>query len=70
MINAIREIYEAGVEVGEVKKTIDGEVAYLVLSLIDFCLHMDQVQPHISDPQRPERLLRLAFQGIQKGTEY
>ncbi len=69
MINAIREIYEAGVEVGEVKKTADGEVAYLVLSLIDFCLHMDQVQPQLSDPQRPERLLRLAFQGIQKGTE-
>ena len=69
MINAIQKIYEAGVAGGEVKKTADGEVAYLVLSLIDFCIHMDQVQPHLSDPQRPERLLRLAFQGIKKGTE-
>ena len=69
MINAIQKIYEAGVAGGEVEKTADGEVAYLVLSLIDFCLHMDQVQPHLSDPQRPERLLRLAFQGIKKGTE-
>jgi AcrR family transcriptional regulator len=69
MINAIHQIYEAGVDGGEVKKTADGEVAYLVLSLIDFCLHMDQIQPQLSDPQRPERLLRLAFQGINKGTE-
>ena len=69
MINAIEKIYETGVAGGEVKKTVDGEVVYLVLSLIDFCLHMDQVQPHLSDPQRPERLLRLAFQGIKKGTE-
>ncbi len=70
MINAIREIYSAGLASGEVKKAAADEVAYLVLSLIDFCLHMDQVQPQISDPQRPERLLRLAFQGIQKGTEH
>ena len=69
MINAIHQIYEAGVDGGEVKKTAADEVAYLVLSLIDFCLHIDQVQPQLSDPQRPERLLRLAFQGIKKGTE-
>jgi AcrR family transcriptional regulator len=69
MINAIHKIYEAGVDGGEVKKTAADEVAYLVLSLIDFCLHMDQVQPQLSDPQRPERLLRLAFQGIKKGME-
>jgi AcrR family transcriptional regulator len=69
MMNAIHKIYEAGVDGGEVKKTAADEVAYLVLSLIDFCVHMDQVQPQLSDPQRPERLLRLAFQGIQKETE-
>jgi TetR/AcrR family transcriptional regulator len=69
MIDAICEIYNAGIAGGEVKKTAATEVAYLVLSLIDFCLHMDQVQPQSSDPQRPERLLRMAFQGINKGTE-
>ena len=69
MLDAIRNIYNAGVDSGEVKKIAADEVAYLVLSLIDFCLHIDQVQPHLSDPQRPERLLRLAFQGIKKGTE-
>ena len=31
MINAIQKIYEAGVAGGEVKKTADGEVAYLFL---------------------------------------
>jgi len=69
MLAAIRDIYKAGIDGGEVKKIAEDEVAYLVLSLIDFCLHIDQVQPHTSDPQRPERLLRLAFQGIKKGTE-
>jgi len=69
MINTICEIYNAGLDCGEVKKIAAEEVAYLVLSLIDFCLHMDQVQPQSSDPQRLERLLRMAFQGINKGTE-
>ncbi|GAG64084.1 unnamed protein product, partial [marine sediment metagenome] len=31
--------------------------------------HIDQAQPQSPDPQRPERLLRMAFQGINKGTE-
>jgi AcrR family transcriptional regulator len=66
MFNAIRDIYKAGIDGGEVKKIAEEEVAYLVLSLIDFCLHIDQVQPQLSDPQRPERLLRLAFEGIKK----
>ena len=69
MFDAIRNIYNTGIDRGETKKIAGDEVAYLVLSLIDFCLHMDHVQPQSSDPQRPERLLRLAFQGIEKGTE-
>ena len=69
MFDAIRNIYKAGIDGGAVKKNETDEVAYLVLSLLDFCLHMDQVQPQLSDPQRPERLLRLAFQGIKQGTE-
>jgi AcrR family transcriptional regulator len=69
MINAICEIYTAGIDSGEVKKIAPEEVAFLVVSLIDFCLHMDQMHPQSSDPQRPERLLRMAFKGINKGTE-
>jgi AcrR family transcriptional regulator len=69
MLNAIGTIYNRGLAGGEVRKTAADEFAYLVLSLIDFCMHMDQIQPHLSDQRRPERLLRLAFQGIKKGTE-
>jgi len=69
MIDAICEIYNAGIAEDQVKKIVAEEVAYLVLSLIDFCLHMDQVRPKPSDPQLPERLLCIAFQGINKGTE-
>jgi AcrR family transcriptional regulator len=69
MIDAIRKIYNTGLAVGEVKKIDADDVAYLVLSLIDFCLHVDQVQPQTSDPQRAERLMRLAFQGFDQGME-
>ncbi len=69
MVDAIGKIYHMGLACGEVRKTAADEFAYLVLSLIDFCLHMDQVQPHLSDPRRPERLLRLAFEGIKKGAK-
>jgi AcrR family transcriptional regulator len=69
MIDAIRQIYNTGFAVGEVKKTDADDIAYLVLSLIEFCVHVDQVQPQASDPQRAERLMRLAFQGIDQGTE-
>jgi len=69
MIDAIGKIYNMGLACGEVRKTAADDFASLVLSLIDFCLLMDQTQPHLSDPQRPERLLRLAFQGIKKEAE-
>ena len=42
------------------------EVAFLVLALLDFSLNMDVVLPELADPQRPERLLQLAFQGLSK----
>lgn len=69
MIDVIRKIFNTGLAVGEVKNINADDVAYLVLSLIDFCLHVDQVQPEVSDPQRAQRLIRLAFQGIEQGTE-
>ncbi len=69
MLDVIRKIFNTGLAVGEVKKINADDVAYLVLSLIDFCLHVDQVQPEVSDPQRAQRLIRLAFQGIEQGTE-
>ena len=69
MIDAIGKIYKKGLAGGEVRKIPADEFAFLVLSLIDFCLHIDQVQPQLSDPKRPERLLHLAFKGIKKEAE-
>ncbi|UCF84088.1 MAG: TetR/AcrR family transcriptional regulator [Desulfobacteraceae bacterium] len=64
MVDAIKTIYLEGLAQGEVKEADADEVAILVLSLLDFCLHMEYVHLDSSDPERPERLLRLAFQGL------
>jgi TetR/AcrR family transcriptional regulator len=64
MVEAIKTIYLEGLARGEVKDADADEVAILVLSLLDFCLHMEYVHLGSSDPERPERLLRLAFQGL------
>ena len=68
MFNAVKRICFEGLSSGEIKKTdadVD-EVAFLVLSLIDFSLNLEKIQPELADPQRPERLLRLAFHGISR----
>jgi TetR/AcrR family transcriptional regulator len=67
MADTIKTIYLEGLAKGEVKETNADQVAILVLSLLDFCFHMEYVHPESSDPERPESLLRLAFQGL--GTE-
>ena len=69
MFDAVKQIYDDGVSKGEIRKADAQEVAFLVLSLMDFSLNMDQVMPESADPQRPERLLRLAFQGLGKGNK-
>ena len=68
MINAIKDIYSEGVLTGEVREANPEEVAVLVLSILDFCLHMDHLHPESVDFERPERILRIAFQGLS-GTE-
>ena len=67
MFNAVKRIYTSGLAAGEVEAVDEDEVAFLVLSLIDFSLNMNQVLPELADPQRPERLLRLAFHGLSQG---
>ena len=66
MFDAVKRIYAEGVSSGEIRKADADEVAFLVLSLIDFCLNIDNVMPELADAKRPERLLRLAFQGLNK----
>ncbi len=64
MVRTIKAIYLEGLAKGEVKQADPDEVAVLILSLIDYSLHLDRVNPDAIDPERPERLMRLAFQGL------
>ena len=64
MFVAVKRIYAEGLTAGEIKEADEDEVAFLVLSLFDFCLNIENVVPEMEDPQRPERLLKLAFQGL------
>jgi TetR/AcrR family transcriptional regulator len=64
MVDAIKKIYLEGLAQGEVKEVDVQEAALLVLGLLDFCFHIEYVDPDASDPKRPERLIRLAFQGL------
>jgi hypothetical protein len=67
MFEAVKRICIEGTLSGEIKNADTDEIAYLVLSLIDFSLNLQKIQPELADPQRPERLLRLAFQGLGQG---
>ena len=67
MLDAVKRIYAEGVLRDEISNVDAEEVAFLVLGLMDFSLNMDMVLPELADSQRPERLLRLAFQGLSKG---
>ena len=70
MFDAVKRIYTNGLTSGGAKAADEDEVAFLVLSLIDFSLNMNQVLPELADPQRPERLLRLAFEGFSQGEKH
>ena len=64
IVDAIKTIYLEGLAKGEVKEASPDEIAFLVLGLLDFCIHLDYVHPELLDQKRPERLLRLAFFGL------
>ena len=66
MSEAIKTIYLQGIEKGEVKPADPEDIATLVMGLIDFCFHIDMFDPECRDPARPERLLRLAFNGFAR----
>ena len=65
MFTAAKRIYSEGLAAGEIKDVDEDEAAFLVLSLFDFCLNIENIAPEMADPQRPERLLKLAFQGLR-----
>jgi AcrR family transcriptional regulator len=50
MIDTIKAVYLNGVGMGEVKEGDTDDMAVLVLSLLDFCLYMDLVDPELIWP--------------------
>ena len=66
MAKALEAIYSKGLHSGEVTEADTGEVAMIVLALIDFCFHMEYIHPESFDPARAERLMRIIFQGLSR----
>lgn len=64
MAEVIKEIYLGGLRQGEVKEVDPEEATLLVLGVTDYCFHLDYLHPESIDPDRAERLLGLAFQGL------
>ena len=70
LVKAVKSIYIEGVSRGEVREADPDDVAVLVLSLIDYCFHLGEIQPDSSDPAQPERLLNLMFEGLGRSEPY
>lgn len=66
MVDAIKAIYLGGVRDGELKDADPDEVAILLLGVTDLCFHLYHIHPESFDSAQPERLLRLAFQGLSE----
>jgi AcrR family transcriptional regulator len=66
MAEVIRKIYLGGLRQGELRDVDPEEAALLVLGVTDYCFHLDYLHPESMDPDRAERLLRIAFQGLSE----
>ena len=66
MMEVIKEIYLGGLRQGEVREIDPEEATLLVLGVTDYCFHVDYLHPESMDPERAERLLRLAFRGLSE----
>jgi AcrR family transcriptional regulator len=69
MVDVIKEIFLEGIRRGEVRVINPDEATLLVLGVTDYCFHLDYLHPESMDPDRAERLLRLAFQGLTERKE-
>lgn len=67
MAETIKAIYRDGLARGEVREADPDEIAVLILSLMDYSLHLDRIHPEAIDPERPERLIQMAFEGLAAG---
>ena len=66
MVEVIKEIYLGGLRRGELREVDPEEATLLVLGVTDYCFHLDYLHPESMDPDRAERLLRLAFRGLSE----
>ena len=66
MVEVIKKIYQGGLRQGEVREIDPEEATLLVLGVTDYCFHLDYLHPESMDPDRAERLLRLAFRGLSE----
>ena len=65
ILHVVQAIYEASLAKNEVKPSDPEEVAFLFFGLLIFCLNLDCLHPETADPERPVRLLRMAFSGLE-----
>jgi AcrR family transcriptional regulator len=64
MVDVIKTVYLEGVRKREVKEEDIADVSLFLMGVLDFCLRIDLTRPDSRDPERPVRLLSLAFQGL------
>ncbi len=69
VFEAIKQIYLEGLAKNEVCERDPEQVAILVLSLIDYCFHLDQTKPYATPDDLAERLLSMAFHGLKPRKE-
>lgn len=67
MVHTVKTLYLRALENQEVEEADADDVAIMILGLTDICFHLDLLNPESTDPDRPERLLRLAFRGLRRG---
>ncbi len=63
-VEVLSRICEQGIEQGELADRDPGEMAMMVLAIVDFCVHHDFLHPESADRERPNRMLGMAFGGL------
>ena len=66
MVDTIKTLYLKALADQEVAEAAAEDVAIMIMGLTDICFHLDLLHPESTDPNRPERLLRLAFRGLNR----
>ncbi len=70
VLEAIKKIYSDGISSNQMIEADPDEVALVILSVLDFSLHLDHISPESPDPEKPKKLLYLALRGILIGEHH